>query len=166
LLAAAAAADHARGSRKVARVKTLITLSVLQTIGIAALVMHAFREERPVAPEVRPSSAAQSTIGFDEQHLRAIIREELTRLPGQSGLSADAPPPVATPARSRDPIADQHRRETIAQQIDAYRSAGAITDAQMQELQADIAQLDDASRKQMMTRLMRALNSGDIKGRL
>jgi hypothetical protein len=36
----------------------------------------------------------------------------------------------------------------------------------MQELQAGIAQLDDASRKQMMSKLMRALNSGDLKGRL
>jgi hypothetical protein len=32
--------------------------------------------------------------------------------------------------------------------------------------QASIAQLDDAGHKQMMSRLMRALNSGELKGRL
>jgi len=36
----------------------------------------------------------------------------------------------------------------------------------MTELQAEIAKLDDASRRQMMSKLVRALNSGDIKGRL
>jgi hypothetical protein len=41
-----------------------------------------------------------------------------------------------------------------------------MTDAQMQELQTSIAQLDEAGRKQMMSKLMRALNSGEIKGRL
>lgn len=54
----------------------------------------------------------------------------------------------------------------IEQRIDAYSAAGSITDSQMQELQAEIAQLDEASRRQMMSRLVRALSSGDIKGRL
>jgi hypothetical protein len=76
----------------------------------------------------------------------------------------DAAPAVAQ--RPRDVSADLHRREAIAQQIETYRATGTITDAQMQELQADIAKLDEASRKQMMSRLLRALNSGDIKGRL
>lgn len=154
-------------ARKVARVKTLITLSVLQTIGIAALVVHAFREERPAAPDLRPSSTVESTIGFDEQQqLRAIIREELSRLQGQLATPVEASPTAPAPARRRDPAADRQRSEAVAQQIEAYSSVGAITDTQMQELQADIAQLDDASRKQMLSKLLRALNSGDIKGRL
>jgi len=33
-------------------------------------------------------------------------------------------------------------------------------------LQADIAQLDAASRRQMLSKLTRALNTGEIKGRL
>jgi hypothetical protein len=145
-------------------VKTLITLSVLQTIGIAALVVHAFREEQPPVSDARPSSSAQSTISSsastNEQQLRAIIREELSRLQSQ-------PVPLpAPPERPRDPVADQQRRNAVAQQIEAYQAAGAITDSQMQELQADIAQLDAASRKQMLSKLIRALNSGDIKGRL
>ena len=97
--------------------------------------------------------------------MRAIIREELTRAQSQVGAPVGAPPAV-TSSRPRDPAADQQRREAVAQQIEVYRATGTITDTQMQQLQADIAQLDDASRKQMMSTLMRALNSGDIKGRL
>lgn len=151
-----------RGSRLM---KTLMTLSVLQTIGIAALVVHAFRESPPAAPAPSPASPiaaapAAAAPNLDEARLRAIVREELA----QSDARADPAPTVAP--RPRDVSADLHRREVIAQQIEAYRATGTITDAQMQELQADIAKLDEASRKQMMSRLLRALNSGDIKGRL
>src|SRR5688572_24906933 len=121
------------GARKDARLKTLITLSVLQTIGIAALVVHTFREEHRAAPAPDRSSSITSTIGSsadskattDEQQLRAIIREELTRLQSQISTPAAALP--AAPARPRDPSADQHRREAIAQQIEAYSAVGAIT---------------------------------------
>jgi hypothetical protein len=145
--------------------KTLITLSVLQTIGIAVLVVHAFREQPHVAPDVRPASPAASQVSsaapsIDEERLRAVIREELAQL----DLRRDAPPAVAPPPR--DPAVDRQRRDSIEQRIDAYTAAGSITEAQMQELQAEIARLDGPSRTQMMSRLVRALSAGDIKGRL
>ncbi|HKR34491.1 MAG TPA: hypothetical protein VJT10_06605 [Steroidobacteraceae bacterium] len=145
--------------------KTLITLSVLQTIGIAALVVHAFREQPQVATDVRPAGAAANAASpaapsVDEERLRAVIREELARLEPRG----DAPQGAAPPPRS--PSADRQRRESIEQRIETYSAAGSITDAQMQELQAEIAKLDEPSRRQMMSRLVRALSSGDIKGRL
>jgi hypothetical protein len=57
----------------------------------------------------------------------------------------------------------KQQRDAVAQQIEAYRATGTITDAQMLELQADIAQLDAASRRQMLSRLTRALNAGRSK---
>lgn len=145
--------------------KALTTLSVLQTIGIAVLVIHAFRESPQVVPDVRaanPLPAAISSVapGVDEDRLRAVIREEFARL----HVAGEATPTVAS--QPRDASADRQRRELIEQQIDAYSSAGAITDVEMMELQAEIAKLDEPSRRQMMSRLVRALNSGDIKGRL
>lgn len=92
------------------------------------------------------------------------MREELAREHNRPATASDALPAVS--ASPRDPQADLERREAIAQQIETYRGLGTITDAQMQELQAEIAHLDAASRSQMMSRLIRALNSGDIKGRL
>jgi hypothetical protein len=152
--------------------RTLTILSVLQTVGIAALVVHAFGTKQPTAPEQRPpsssarplssaslapASGAASSVG--EERLRAIVREELARL--QSGNASSS-----VEAQPRNPSVDGQQREAVAQQIEGYRGAGTITDAQMQELQTNIAQLDEASRKQMMSKLIRALNSGEIKGRL
>ena len=150
--------------------KTLMALSVLQTIGIAALVVHAFRGEPDAAADASPANsraAAMSrsaTPAVDEGRLRIIVREELANEHNRRAAAGDAV--LAVPALPRNPSADPQRREVVAQQIEAYRATGAITDAQMHELQSDIAQLDEESRKQMMGKLIRALNSGDIKGRL
>lgn len=149
--------------------RTLITLSVLQTIGIAVLVVHALREEphavSDVGPAQSPASAPPSVEvpRIDEQRLRAILREELAQ--EHNRPVADSLP--ATPAPPHNPsAAELQQRDLVAQQIEAYRAVGTITDSQMQELQADIAKLDAMSRKQMLSKLTRALNTGDIKGRL
>ena len=160
----------------VVRMRTLIALSVLQTVGIAALVMHAYgakhspddseqRSSNPAAAAISSASSvpiSDAASNIREERLRTIVREELARL--QSSAQGNAS--TSLEAQPRNSSTDVHQREAVAQQIEAYRGAGAITDAQMQELQADIAQLDDASRKQMMSKLIRALNSGEIKGRL
>ena len=139
-----------------------MTLSVLQTIGIVALVVHAFGEEHPAAPGQHTSNSSAVAISpdtggrvisaapdVDEERL-PVIREELAQFaPGGYAYRRPAPTPSS---------ADARQREVVAQQIEAYAAAGAITDTQMQELQAEVAQLDDASRKQMMSRLIRALN--------
>jgi hypothetical protein len=152
--------------------RTLIVLSVLQTAAIAALVVHAFGAGHPTHIEQRasgssaPTAPSSTTTGpsfnVSEERLRAIVREELARLL-QSSLPGNASA-VEAPPRNLSP--DAQRAEAVAQQIEAYRGAGSMTDAQMQELQTSIAQLDEAGRKQMMSKLMRALNSGEIKGRL
>jgi hypothetical protein len=149
--------------------KTLMTLSVLQTIGIAMLVVHAFREEhRPIpdATAAQPAAAVSSAAGasrVDEERLRAILREELA----QEHIRPMHEPIPTAPSPSRSPsTAELQQRDVVAQQIEAYRATGAITEAQMLELQADIARLDAASRRQMLSKLTRALNTGEIKGRL
>ena len=150
--------------------KTLLALSLLQTIGIVVLVVHAFRIEPDVASGARPpnSPAAEFSPGsapaVAEERLRIIVREELARKHDRPVAAGDVVP--AMPAPRRDPAADQRRREAIAQQIEAYSAMGTITDVQMLELQSEIAQLDEASRREMMSKLVRALNSGDIKGRM
>ena len=150
------------------RMRILITLSVLQTVAIAALVIHAFGTKPSIDPEQRPLSSPMAQPASDaapnvgEERLRAIVREELARL--QSTAQGPASPDAAP--SPRNPAIEADRRESVAQQIEGYRGVGAITDAQMQELQVEIAQLDAAGRKEMMSKLLRALNSGEIKGRL
>jgi hypothetical protein len=150
--------------------KTLMTLGVLQTIGIVALVVHAFREDHSDLQEHAAQSSAAPLASVvapaaDEERLRAIIREELSREHIRPAAAHDISP--ATPKPPRAPTAaDLQQRDAIAQQIEIYRAAGTISETQMLELQSAIATLDDASRTQMMGKLMKALNSGDIRGRL
>jgi hypothetical protein len=143
--------------------KALLVLCTLQTIGIVILLAHVLGDERApatAAPATNPIAVTASPFA-DEDRLRMIIREELAaQRTMQSG--GTAPPPVA----ARDEESNRLLQERVSQQIDAYQAAGAISDAQMQELHVQIAQLDAASRKRMMSKLIRAMNAGDIKGRL
>ena len=149
--------------------KTLIVLSVMQTIGIAALVVHAFRAERPAPDPLANPPAAAIAPGaaqiVDEERLRRVIREELAQQHNRPASGHDTSAAQSAPPRAAT-AADLQRRDDIAQRIEAYAAMGAISDTQMMELQTDIARLDPASRRQMMSRLVRALNSGDLKGRL
>jgi hypothetical protein len=151
--------------------KTLMTLSALQTIGIVVLLIHVLGEERepatvrstdPVAVASSPfANASPDTASLaDEDRLRIIIREELA---AQRGVRAEVTTPAAA---AQDEGSNPLLQERVARQIEAYQAAGAITDAQMQELQVQIAQLDEAGRKRMRSKLIRAMNAGDIKGRL
>jgi hypothetical protein len=157
--------------------KTLITLSVLQTVGIGWLVALAWNHERQIPAEYPVSSidtrllaapvdgaAGSVAASIDEARLRAVIREELAELRRQSAQRLSAPPAVKAP--HRDETVDQRRQDSVAQQIEAYRAVGKITDGEMQALQADIADLDEDSRREMMSKLIRALNSGELQGRL
>jgi hypothetical protein len=155
--------------------KILITLGVLQTIGIVVLILHALNTDDHVPREQQtriPGTAISPTdmraqhssaaLLADEERLRKIVREELTPLLAQRIRQAKP----AAAERERNESEDRRRSELIAQQIETYRAVGSITDQQMQELQAGIAELDEASRKQMMSRLIRSLNSGELEGRL
>ncbi len=67
---------------------------------------------------------------------------------------------------TEDPQARAMERDYVAQQIEYYRSVGQISDAEMVSLQSEIAELDSSGRKQMMSSLIKALNAGEIKGKL
>jgi hypothetical protein len=151
--------------------KALLVLCTLQTIGIVILLLHIFGDEHAPAATVHATNpAAVSSSPFastsaaplaDEDRLRMIIREELAAQRTVQSTGA-TPPPVA----ARDEESNRVLQERVAQQIEAYQASGSITDAQMQELHVQIAQLDAAGRKRMMSKLIRAMNAGDIKGRL
>ena len=101
----------------------------------------------------------------NEDRLRQIIREELgTRLDGQPGPNKQMAPVIAP--SSPDHAEIEYQKELVSQQLEYYASVGSISDTDMQNLQSDIAKLDEASRKEMLRVLVRALNSGRLEGRL
>ena len=158
--------------------RVLITLSLLQTFGIVLLVVHAFGDPGQLGPEQRLGNSASPAISEpdtpgraqgsaplgDEEHLRNIIREELAQLRVRPTQATNGSAKLS--ARSHDDPAAHSQQELIAQQIETYKAVASITDEQMQELQTGIAQLDAAGRRQMMGKLVQALNSGELKGRL
>ena len=101
----------------------------------------------------------------NEDRLRQIIREELGAQQ-ESRSESDAPTESAIASDSRDPAEMEYQRARVAQQLETYVSVGSISDADMQKLQMDIAKLDAAGRTEMLRKLSRAFNSGNLEGRL
>ena len=97
--------------------------------------------------------------------MRQIIREELAaQADGRPGPANQVDAVFAS--ESTDKAENQYQREQVAQQLEYHASVGSISNADMQKLQGEIARLDEASRTEMLRELTRALNSGQLEGRL
>lgn len=157
------------------RMKFLIGLSVLQTTALIVLVAMMANEHAKEPREVgigtsaqalsneQASSANQPLRSFDEERLRTIVREELaSQNAARARNSTDTPviPDAATAAK----FADQ--RQLVSQRIASLKHTGPIPDQQMQDLLGEIEQLDETGRKQSLSMLAQAINTGAIKGRL
>ena len=159
--------------------KILTAISILQIAAILLLYGKLADIEQSLERPVNAAPAAtvisstpmsrqdpvQHAAGIDEERLRYIIRDELRTELGQlsRGESAVATAPAPAP---RDPVESERQREQVFQQIEYYSSVGRISDAEMVKLQTDIARLDPAARTQALGALNRAMNSGQLEGRL
>jgi hypothetical protein len=156
-------------------VKLLVPLSILQT---ACLLVLTYKLVAGGKAEVAPSrpeagGAVVPTVipdrgrdrGLDEERLRRIIREELDDHGAAIGAPATAPEPPKSPP-PRDEAADRQQKELVERQLAYYKSVGVIQDDEMASLQTAIAKLNEADRREMMSKLMRALNAREITGRL
>lgn len=160
--------------------KTLIGIGLLQTACLLYLVIQVSGnspEQDPVVPTAQPDTPASTATqnpfaatrssrpaatgpAIDEQQLRRVIREELQRLVAANPeLLAEREDPV----NERPP--DPFQREYVEQQINHYKNVGEISGRELDDLMRDIAMLDEASRKQVLPQLMRALNQREIDGR-
>jgi hypothetical protein len=100
---------------------------------------------------------------LDEIELRRIIREELAAHPTAIAASQTAEKSGVAVEPLREP--DSKRQlETVNRQLDNFIGAGAISESEMEALQGDIATLDSAGRKEILGKLVRAMNSGSLKG--
>lgn len=118
----------------------------------------------PFAKSVASSNAAIAHYP-DEDRLRKIIREELSAQLDLLQVSNQHIDKNVAPDSINEPERD-NRREQVFQKLEYYSSVGSISDMEMQQLQTDIAKLDAVSRKEVLSQLSRALNSGQLEGRL
>jgi hypothetical protein len=167
--------------------KFLTVLSVLQLAAITVLSFKLVAVERSIdasmltssspadttldtrAPAGSAAMATPATIGPNLEQLRNIVREELaTALSTFTPASPTHTVTVAHPTDSSSKQAPdyQYPLAVVASEIDYHVSQGFISGPAMIDLQKQFATLDQSGRKQMMRKLVKALNSGDLKGQL
>jgi hypothetical protein len=161
--------------------KVATVLVLLQTALLSFLIWHVASAERVradsdgaqlrfIAPTPQSSPVArgpgqEATVGIDEALIRRIIREELasSRLQKlEDGYIADV---TSLPDPQMD-LEYQRRSLIVDGRLNYFGQVGQITPEEMTSLQADIARLRPEDREAMFRHLVRALNSGAIKGRL
>lgn len=145
-----------------------VILSVLQAFCLLALVMLLLRAPAPPpAPSQSAAGASASTAApIDEARLRRIIREEMRALAARppAGDEAVISSPALVPPRDR--VADLEQRDYVEQQLAYLTSVGEATRSDMLHLEQEIAKLNPADRREMLSRLARAINAGRINGHL
>lgn len=151
--------------------KLLAALSLLQTAAIAFLLVKMANLDEVIKPmpvvesAVATGSSSAGKHDLEEEQLRKVIREELaSHLNSRSGAVNDERAPTASsPINTIDQRAQM---DLVARQLEHYKSQGVISESEMQNLQVEIAKLDKPAQKQMLSKLVKAMNSGEIRGAL
>ena len=147
--------------------KIIISLTVIQTIAIGFLILE-IREirQKPAnvitvpAPQVYPAQAAQP--GNNIALIRSVIREEL------DAVLRNKPPTQSADETSPryDLTEDSDQFQDVNNLLGNYLSLGTISSKEMTQLEGEIAKLNPVYQKEMLSRLSRAFNSGELSSRL
>lgn len=155
-------------------IRLLMAMAVLQTIGVVMLLTRWSDDEPTSTLEVRLQETLAKALSScsggadrlaslpDEDRLRGILREEFARQP-QARVDEHVTAPTAVAAKPRDDAAARLQRELVTHDVQSYISRGSITDRQLNDLQAQMATLDAKTRRQLMSRLIKAMSSGDLE---
>lgn len=153
----------------------LVLAATLLAIVIATDVENGWfgiADDGALAAEAPRNAAAQAGTGYGsgnrcltEDELRRIVREELAAFPAATHAARTPDNPGS---ETRGPGAPPGSREfeRIDQRVDEYIRAGAISDAEMAALHEELGRLDPAARRQLLGKIVRAMNSGALKGNL
>ena len=157
--------------------RVLVALNILQLALITYLIaagnsVDSGREREAQTaggPEVGAAPLSAQSRDADDARLRQIIREELRDLTAairEEAQESAQPEETAALAPVEDAQAGLYQREFVDQQIEYYRSLGAISDSEMAALENEIAKLNSSDRQRMLSKLIRAMNAGEIHGKL
>ena len=119
----------------------------------SSAVLPATGENRPI------------TVAFPEQRLREIVREELAAQL-EYALAANSAATAEPQAEAIDEVEYEIRRQMVAQSLEYFVEGGQISNAEMANLQSQIARLKAEDRRAMLGQLGRLLDTGKIDGRL
>lgn len=102
-----------------------------------------------------------SIAGISEHKLRQIIQDELQNYLGDRSQLVERDLETS-PDHSMIQSEVERHRSHVFRQVDYYTSVGSISDQQMAQLQMDIAKLDKSGRKEILSRIVRAINAGEL----
>lgn len=157
--------------------KTVTALGVLQVTLLLLLLgqsqWSADEADRSAAnTTVTAASGGSSETGtgaraylLTEADLRRVVREELAARLATATMpdtKASASAPVADGREDRE---YRYQLAAATRELDLYRSVGVISESEMHDLQSSILELEEGDRSELMQQLVRALNSGAVKGR-
>ena len=158
--------------------RVLIGLLIVQTVLIAAIGLRvmALTAKTEVIAETQldllaataraangssdfaPIATTSSTLNADD--MRQIIREEMAVTSSTNGaVAANRPAQETTPP-------NPELREEIERDLNVYIAGGAIAPHEMADLQMKIARLPKKDQGEMLSRLVKAMNAGEIDGEL
>lgn len=144
--------------------KANTTLVVIQALCLLALAVLLLRAPAPPPPKAESPVFTTVATPVDEARLRRIIREEIQALVASQPGGSTIPAPALMPPRDR--AADLDQKDYVTQQLAYLASVGEASRSDMMHLEESIAKLSPADRREMLNRLARAINAGQIKGHL
>ena len=151
--------------------KTLFVLSFVQIVLILYLVAsernvnssHESQHESLInesALQLTGDTTYAKTSGFDEDSLRQIIREEFAKHMTRRDTAN------VTSQTLKDETENQYLSEEVELRIEQLKGIGQISQVEMMTLESDVMRLREVDRRRMMSKLVTALNAGEIKGHL
>ena len=161
--------------------RILTLLVILQSAALAGLVYQTFALQERLdsfflsladrddgGPHELPGlqEPAVTAGGLTIQQLRDTVREELHRILEESESYNFAYSGQSSGALPDEQPANPELAFSLSQTLEAHIAAGAMSDADMASLQANIARLNPDERTRILRRLVRAMNSGQLTARL
>jgi len=158
--------------------KTLSVLALIQLALLAFLAVKLSTLEQSISSAEPGAVAADATAGDRVGHvetmpaqvaweasLRRIVREEMAAV-ARAGTAPTPPEATYAGAAPAAPPTNPQHLAAVSSQLDYFIGVGSISQSEMASLQSSIARLDDAGRRQMLGKLVRAINTGALKGEL
>lgn len=126
---------------------------------------QAIRNQFETATKAQPSYAAASTTPtIDGERIRQILKEELADLSKDNAGPAPQARAAAV-AADRNTGGEQPRSSALARmnyELDAFVQKGRMDESEMAQFQLRLGELPPAQQNEMLSKLTKAINSGQL----
>jgi hypothetical protein len=168
--------ETSAGKRTSIGLALLLLIVGLICFGLGLGVGHGFREElreerrmalaaqqSRIDPDLTPAENARiCTVAIDRRVLRAELEEALAQTAAPSSAAANEAAATPTPAPSASPE-QQAAFDKASAGVDEIIRRGSVSHEQAPNLRALIANVDPESQRELVSRIVRAVNQDKLK---